>query len=71
MRTPCECMKLGLKCWKKPELRVKFPLNLMRLQISAIKPLDSWNRDGANLKVTNNPEANKLLHYDYRPGREL
>ncbi len=27
--------------------------------------------DSANLKVTNDPEANRFLHYDYRPGWEL
>jgi predicted dehydrogenase len=27
--------------------------------------------DSANLKVTNLPEANQLLHYDYRPGWSL
>jgi hypothetical protein len=27
--------------------------------------------DAANLKVTNEPEANALLHYPYRPGWEL
>ena len=28
-----------------------------------------WDR--ANLKVTNDPDANRFLHYDYRPGWEL
>ena len=27
--------------------------------------------DSANLKVTNVPEANKYLHYEYRPGWTL
>jgi len=27
--------------------------------------------DAANLKVTNSPEANQLLHYEYRKGRTL
>jgi hypothetical protein len=27
--------------------------------------------DSANLKITNVPEANELLHYSYRPGWTL
>jgi hypothetical protein len=29
------------------------------------------NWDSANLNVTNNPEANRFLHYEYRKGWEL
>jgi len=32
---------------------------------------DLLHWDSANLKVTNDPEANRLLHYEYRPGWEL
>ena len=32
---------------------------------------DKINWDSANLKVTNDPDANQYLHYQYRPGWEL
>jgi len=32
---------------------------------------DPLHWDSANLKVTNDPDANRYLHYEYRPGWEL